>query len=262
MAHPQQQQFVRAVSEHLSADYAGRRVLEIGSYDVNGSIRQFFSSSHYVGVDLIEGPGVDLSCAGDLVDHPDDSYDLTVSCECFEHNPRWREAFLNMLRLTKPGGILMFTCATRGRLEHGTARTSPSASPGTLSAGWNYYQNLTARDFRSRIAIEKLFAGHFFLTNHHSCDLYFIGSKQGGPSLFHFDAQALRERCSREIEEHQRAREAGSRSRKVFRKLVRAPLRIAAQLPDRYFQSFALRYGRLVHRLKSIARFTAREHPK
>ncbi len=109
MAHAQQLQFVRLVSEHLAADYSGKRVLEVGSYDVNGSIRQLFRGSSYVGVDLLAGPGVDLVCDGHRLDHADDSYDLTLSCESFEHNPQWRETFLNMHRMTKPGGIVLFT---------------------------------------------------------------------------------------------------------------------------------------------------------
>jgi SAM-dependent methyltransferase len=254
MAHPEQMQFVRAVSEHLAADYTGTRVLEIGSYDVNGSIRPYFSGSHYVGVDLSEGPGVDLVCGGDEVGHRDDSYDLTVSCECFEHNPRWRETFLNMLRMTRPGGIVMFTCATRGRTEHGTARTTPSMSPGTMSVGWNYYRNLTARDFRRAVAIDERFDGHFFLTNAHSCDLYFVGRKRGGPTLFRFDAPSLSAHCRADIAEFQRARYARSRFPRALLVLARVPLRVASLLPERWFHGFALRYGRLMYGLKSLAR--------
>jgi SAM-dependent methyltransferase len=249
MAHPQQLGFIRAVSEHLAADYAGRRVLEIGSYDVNGSIRPFFPGSEYVGVDLTAGPGVDVVCEGDKVAHPDDTYDLTVSCECFEHNPQWRETFMNMLRMTRPGGILAFTCATTGRLEHGTARTSPAMSPGTLSANWNYYRNLRTQDFRARIPIEQYFDAHFFLTNRYSNDLYFVGLKKGDRPLFRFDARALRERCSEELEAHQREVNARSTFPRPLGLLIGAPLRIAQRLPDRYFQNFALPYSRLLRKI-------------
>ena len=34
-------------------------ILEIGSYEVNGSLRKYFLNSNYLGIDLIEGPGVD-----------------------------------------------------------------------------------------------------------------------------------------------------------------------------------------------------------
>jgi hypothetical protein len=31
----------------------------------------------------------------------------------------------------RPGGVLILTCATTGRHEHGTTRTSPAMSPST-----------------------------------------------------------------------------------------------------------------------------------
>jgi SAM-dependent methyltransferase len=253
VSHPQQLGFIRAVSEHLSPDYAGWRVLEIGSYDVNGSIRPFFPRSEYVGVDLTPGPGVDVVCEGDKLAHPDETYDLTLSCECFEHNPQWRDTFMNMLRMTRPGGIVAVTCATTGRLEHGTARTSPAMSPGTLSANWNYYRNLTAQDFRSRIPIEQCFDAHFFLTNRYSNDLYFVGLKKGLKKgecpLFRFDARALREQCSEELEAQQREINARSTFPRPLGLLIGAPLRIAQRLPDRYFQEFALPYSRILRKI-------------
>lgn len=39
-------------------------------------------------------------------------YDITISCNCFEHNPYWRETFLNMHRMTKEGGLCL------SRLKH------------------------------------------------------------------------------------------------------------------------------------------------
>ena len=74
------------------------RVVEIGSYDVNGSIRGVVSSSveisEYVGVDLIPGPGVDIVCSGHELDLPDASFDVTLSAECLEHNPYWADTCL------------------------------------------------------------------------------------------------------------------------------------------------------------------------
>jgi SAM-dependent methyltransferase len=106
MAHVQQLQFVKSVTRSLTDDYSQKNIIEIGSYDVNGSVRQFFKNSSYIGVDLIAGVGVDIVCEGDKVDHPDNIYDVAISCECFEHNPNWLETFENMHRITKEGGRL------------------------------------------------------------------------------------------------------------------------------------------------------------
>lgn len=180
MAHFQQLQFVQILARHLAPDWTGLRVLEIGSADVNGSIRPFFAGSLYTGVDLSPGPGVDLVGSGEDVALADQHVDLAISCECFEHNPRWRETFTNMHRMTKAGGVVVITCASRGRLEHGTTRTRPEESPGSQSVGWDYYRNLNRQDFERQLDIPAMFEAHVFFHNDVSHDLYFVGRKPGG----------------------------------------------------------------------------------
>jgi SAM-dependent methyltransferase len=199
MAHPQQLQFVKSITTSLTGNFQSKKgrfqVLEVGAYDVNGSIRQFFPNADYLGVDLIEGPGVDLICEGDKIPHEDNIYDISISCECFEHNPSWAETFKNMYRMTKNGGIVVFTCATTGRAEHGTTRTSPESSPGTQALRWDYYKNLTEKDFSKTFNLNNLFGGHFFLVNHTSCDLYFFGIKGQESPSFSIDIHRLKELC-------------------------------------------------------------------
>ena len=42
--------------------FQNKSVPEVGSWDTNGSIRRFFSNCEYIGVDIAEGPGVDVVC--------------------------------------------------------------------------------------------------------------------------------------------------------------------------------------------------------
>lgn len=177
MAHKEQLKFIEILSGEIYKKTDFIEVLEIGSYDVNGSIRPFFDKSHYTGVDLIEGRGVDLVADGHLLDLEENQFDLVISCESFEHNPYWKETFLNMIRMTKRGGIVAFTCATNGRPEHGTTRTTQLDSPGTIQLNWDYYKNLTEQDFTSIDGFEKSFTKYFFLVNSKSKDLYFVGLK-------------------------------------------------------------------------------------
>lgn len=115
--------FFKAVAAANQALIQNGRVLEVGSYDVNGSIRSMFPESEFVGVDIVAGPGVDMVSYGHELDFPDGHFDITVSGECFEHDPHWRMTFLNMARMTRPGGLVAFTCASLGRPEHGTTRS-------------------------------------------------------------------------------------------------------------------------------------------
>ncbi len=178
MSHPQQLEFVNSVKNQFENYFSNSSVLEIGSLDINGSVRQFFNDCRYVGIDVGEGPGVDIICEGQKFNDPDSSYDVVISCECFEHNPYWAETFSNMIRLCKSDGLIIFTCATTGRKEHGTSRTSPADSPLTIGIGWDYYKNLTEDDFKSKMNFENFFQNYNFSTNPSSKDLYFYGIKK------------------------------------------------------------------------------------
>ena len=52
MAHPQQAEYFTSVREHYLAHFERARVLEVGSLDINGSVRDLFSACEYTGVDL------------------------------------------------------------------------------------------------------------------------------------------------------------------------------------------------------------------
>ena len=178
MSHPEQLAFFRAVASANSTFVATARILEIGSYDVNGSVRGVLGTvGEYVGVDLTEGPGVDVVGFGHELDHPDASYDMAVSGECFEHDPHWRETFSNMVRLTRPGGMVVFTCASHGRPEHGTTRSDITDSPGTQAEGLDYYRNLTAADFAD-LPLDEWFQPWRFWRMSTTFDLYFAGVRR------------------------------------------------------------------------------------
>jgi SAM-dependent methyltransferase len=182
VSHPEQRAFFAAVASASRQVIKGGRVLEIGSYDVNGRIRDLLlGCADYVGVDLHEGPGVDLVAYGHQVDSPDGSYDIALSGECFEHDPHWRATFANMVRMTRPGGLVTFTCASRGRPEHGTTRTFACDSPGTQSEGLDYYRNLVADDF-GVLPLGEWFSRWRFWYMPTSFDLYFAGVRTGEPS--------------------------------------------------------------------------------
>lgn len=172
MSHPQQQQFIASLKERYPDWFHGKRVLEIGSLNINGTVRDYFTDCFYVGVDIAAGPCVDLVSLGHELDFPDESFDVVISCECMEHNPYWLETFTNMIRMSRR--LVIMTCATTGRAEHGTTRSAPDCSPLTVQQGWEYYQNLTQEDFEI-LPIDLLFKEHQFITNNESNDLYFYG---------------------------------------------------------------------------------------
>lgn len=97
-----------------------RSVLDIGGADINCSLRNFYTWSAYLCVDIAEGPGVDV--VSPFVDwaqnYPAGTFDLIVSFEVFEHTATWPEMVAQVHRLLEPGGIFVGTCATGNRTAH------------------------------------------------------------------------------------------------------------------------------------------------
>ena len=85
--------------------------------------------------------------------------------------------------MLKPGGLFAFSCASTGRPEHGTRRTSPTQSFGTigkLADMVDYYKNLNEIDLNNVLDLEALFSVWDTYYNNEIKDLYFVGIKKGG----------------------------------------------------------------------------------
>lgn len=92
----------------------GRRILDVGSLDVNGSLRYIIESckpKEYVGVDMIKGKGVDVVCdAKDLVkEFGREKFDVVIATELLEHVKDWQSAISNIKNVCKPNGIMLVT---------------------------------------------------------------------------------------------------------------------------------------------------------
>ena len=85
---------------------SGLTILEIGSYDVNGSVRTLLQkdAKEYVGCDIEAGPGVDI-----VVDKDEDlikrfgkkSFDVVVCTEVLEHAEDWRKIVSEVKQISK-----------------------------------------------------------------------------------------------------------------------------------------------------------------
>jgi len=112
-----------AARQLLPKQVTGRRILEVGSYDANGSIRSIWETwepAEYVGVDIISGPGVDIVCSADDIaaKFGETRFDIVVSTEMLEHARNWRVAISNMKRVCKCGGIILITTRSFGMPYH------------------------------------------------------------------------------------------------------------------------------------------------
>lgn len=178
MAHHKQLGFFQLIREIQPRFFKNTKVLDIGSLNINGSVKPLFNNCEYIGLDLGAGENVDVVCKAHEYDAPDGHFDVIVSGECFEHDMYIELTLKNIVRMLKPDGLFMFSCANKNRAEHGTARTDPKASPFTTQIPeWeNYYRGLDENDFRHMLDIDSIFPHHFFKSMEE--DLYFYGIKK------------------------------------------------------------------------------------
>lgn len=93
------------------------RCLEIGSKDVTGSVRQFFTDAkEYIGTDMERGFGVDLIInAHDLPKKfKKGSFDVLLCAETLEHDDEFWTTIKIIHSLIKKGGILVISTPTFG----------------------------------------------------------------------------------------------------------------------------------------------------
>ena len=100
-------------------DVRGKRVLEIGSLDINGSVRpriEALAPAEYVGIDMRPGPGVDLVCDAAEIDRRfgPDAFDVVVSTELLEHAREWKKITHNFKYVLRTGGLLVVTTRSYG----------------------------------------------------------------------------------------------------------------------------------------------------
>jgi SAM-dependent methyltransferase len=98
----------------------GATVLEVGSYDFNGSVRpavEALGVASYLGVDQSAGPRVDEVCdATDLARLGE--FDVVISTEMLEHVKAWEPVMHHLAAAVKPGGWLVLTTRSIGFPYH------------------------------------------------------------------------------------------------------------------------------------------------
>lgn len=180
MAHKEQREFCLAVKAMFPDFFRDKTVLDMGSLDINGSNRYLFENCTYIGIDLSKGENVDVvAMAHEFRGGP---FDTIISTEMLEHDMHYPDTLRNACDLLKPGGLLLFTCATGSRPRHGTANDSPADSPFTslMGSGWkDCYQNLSESDIRKALPVDFFFARYSFSVQSVHQDLQFWGLKRG-----------------------------------------------------------------------------------
>lgn len=113
------QQFFESYGESINNLAPNAHVVEIGSQDVNGSLRTLCPEQFkYTGVDFVAGKGVDL-----ILDDPyilpfdSDSIDVVLSSSCFEHSEMFWLLYIEIMRILKPTGVFYLNVPSNGELH-------------------------------------------------------------------------------------------------------------------------------------------------
>lgn len=179
--HHQATNFTLFVKKIFPDYFINKYVLDVGSGDINGNNKFLFENCEYQGNDVINAKNVTIVSKTKDLPFSDNTFDTIISTECFEHDPEYKESFLKIYKMLKPNGLFVFTCASTGRPEHGTRRTSPYDSYGTLgnlTDMIDYYKNLTEQDLNEILKLKVLFSTWDTYYNSDTKDLYFVGIKK------------------------------------------------------------------------------------
>jgi SAM-dependent methyltransferase len=124
-----------------------KSILEVGAFDVNGSLKDFKPQvCEWVGVDLEPGKGVDIVIErASRLPFEDNSFDLVVATSIFEHDPTFWLTFNEMLRVVKPMGFIYFCAPSNGwvhRYPMDVYRFYPDAGIGLVEWGRREFSEL------------------------------------------------------------------------------------------------------------------------
>lgn len=96
-------------------DIESKIVLDVGSFDVNGTLKPIFSNSKkYIGLDQFPGKNVDVVGSSHEIPLDDNSVDVTVSSSCFEHDNMFWITFKEMCRVLRPSGYIYINAPSNG----------------------------------------------------------------------------------------------------------------------------------------------------
>lgn len=131
---------------HVAQSYLSPpgRVLEIGSMDFNGSVREYFTeATEYIGIDMQAGKGVDIVMPSTacISKWGQEAFDVVLCLEVLEHDRTFWRTVEDMRLLVKRGGHMIISTPGYHFPYHGYPKDYYRFSEDTYNefffAGWN-----------------------------------------------------------------------------------------------------------------------------
>lgn len=155
-----------------------KKICELGSRTViwdnnafqhNGPVRTLFlNAKKYIGVDIREGPNVDvIGNAADWRPKRSELFDTVVCCETLEHTDEGANICKTAFDILQPGGIYLVTAAGPGRSTHSCVDGGPVLYPG------EFYGNVYPDKLSSWLSLFSF----YMIDNSNPKDIYAIAFK-------------------------------------------------------------------------------------
>ena len=114
--HKEVKDFIKKVKLKYPEKFKKAKVIELGSLNYNGTVRDFFEECEYIGIDWMKGDCVDVVCKAH--EYKGNKVDVVITTEMLEHDKHADKSIENALKHLKNGGILIGTCANINREKH------------------------------------------------------------------------------------------------------------------------------------------------
>jgi SAM-dependent methyltransferase len=106
--HAQSFEIMKYFSDQYLKKNDQLKILDVGSYDVNGNFRNLFLNKNwkYTGLDIVSGPNVDVVSKSAYDFGLEEQFDVVVSGNCLEHVEAPWKWIKEVEKVIKKGGLL------------------------------------------------------------------------------------------------------------------------------------------------------------
>jgi cephalosporin hydroxylase len=101
-------------NKYCESGISDKKILDVGSYNVNGTMKPIFDKGQYIGLDMENGDNVDIVGSSHDIPFKDEYFDIVISSSCFEHDDMFWVSFIEMCRVLKKGGYMYIQAPQNG----------------------------------------------------------------------------------------------------------------------------------------------------
>lgn len=116
--HKNNQLWLADLKKKYPESFINAKVLELGSLNINGSVRVFFENCDYTGIDKVKGKNVDKVILAHQTRFGRKKFDTLIAFSMFEHDPYWHKSLAHNIKWLKSDGMIFICFGAEGNLEH------------------------------------------------------------------------------------------------------------------------------------------------